>query len=591
MNQYLAKVLYILTGSKKKLLLLLSIFVFTSIVEAIGIGLIGPFLSFAANPEYIHQFALLDWIYQKLNLQSSGQFILILAIGIAALFCFKAGFYFLAQRYIVKFSFRQKSLLRSKLLNAYLNVPYTFYLKANTANIIKNTILETNKFCWQTLLPLLEFTANLVLICILLLLLAKTDLLLLTLTLLVLAPVFWLFFRLRKKMARWGKKISLAEQEMIRTINHGLGGIKETRVIGCEAYFERQMDWECQQYEQSIATFSMIQKSPRILIEIVLIIFILFFVSFSQVFFQQDIEEITSILAVFLIAAMRLIPAASNLINNMGKMQNSSYALDVLCLDLKAVEELMQQKFVPQNGSLSLGNNQEMTFNSQIEIDNLTYAYPDTSKPAIENISLKIKRGESVALIGKSGAGKTTLVDLILALLEPQIGDILVDGVSIYDNLRSWQQLVGYIPQSIHLLDDTIEHNIAFGVEDGAIDAPRMHQAIATAQLSETIEQLPQGIHTLVGEQGVRLSGGQRQRIGIARALYHQREILVLDEATSALDNETERLVSDAIKSLAGTKTLIIIAHRLSTIEHCDRVYVLERGNLVKSGKYQEVCA
>ena len=363
------------------------------------------------------------------------------------------------------------------------------------------------------------------------------------------------------------------------------------KYFGCEAYFERQMDWECQQYEQSIATFSMIQKSPRILIEIVLIIFILFFVSFSQVFFQQDIEEITSILAVFLIAAMRLIPAASNLINNMGKMQNSSYALDVLCLDLKAVEELMQQKFVPQNGSLSLGNNQEMTFNSQIEIDNLTYAYPDTSKPAIENISLKIKRGESVALIGKSGAGKTTLVDLILALLEPQIGDILVDGVSIYDNLRSWQQLVGYIPQSIHLLDDTIEHNIAFGVEDGAIDAPRMHQAIATAQLSETIEQLPQGIHTLVGEQGVRLSGGQRQRIGIARALYHQREILVLDEATSALDNETERLVSDAIKSLAGTKTLIIIAHRLSTIEHCDRVYVLERGNLVKSGKYQEVCA
>lgn len=586
MNNYLAKVLYVLTGSRKKLLLLLSIFIFTSVVEAIGIGLIGPFLSFATAPESIHKYALLDWIYQRLNLQSSSQFIPILALGIATIFCFKAGFYFLAQRYVVKFSFRQKSLLRVKLLNAYLSVPYTFYLKANTANIIKNTILETNKFCWQTLLPLLEFAANLVLIFILLLLLAKTDLLLLALTLLVLVPVFLLFFRLRKKMAGWGKKMSLAEQEMIRTINHGLGGIKETRVIGCEAYFKRRMDWECQQYEKAIVMFSLIQKSPRIAIETILIVFIIFFVALSQIFFQQDIEEITSVLAIFSIASMRLIPAATIVINNMGKMQNSSYALDALCLDLKMIEEQMQRKSIAPD----LETSQAMTFKSQIEINNLTYAYPGISEPAIRNISLKINKGDSIALIGKSGAGKTTLVDLILALLEPESGDILVDGVSIYNNLRDWQQLVGYIPQSIYLIDDTIEHNIAFGVEDRAIDAQRMHEAIAAAQLLETIEQLPQGIHTLVGERGVRLSGGQRQRIGIARALYHQREILVLDEATSALDNETERLVSDAIKSLAGTKTLITIAHRLSTVEDCDRVYVLEKGNLVRSGKFQEVC-
>lgn len=587
MNKYLKKILYVLTGSKSKLFLLLLIFISTSTVEAIGIGSIGPFLSLAANPEYIHKVFVLDWIYQRFNLQSANQFIPVLAIGIACIFCFKACFYFLAQRYVIKFSFRQKSLLRIKLLNAYLNVPYTFYLKVNTASIIKNTILETNKFCWQTLLPLLEFTANLVLIFILLLLLAKTDMLLLALTLLVLAPVFLLFFQLRKKMARWGKKMSLAEQEMIRTINHGLGGIKETRIIGCEAYFERRMDWECQQYEKSIVAFSLIQRCPRILIETVLIIFIILFVSLSQMLFQQDMEEITAILATFSLAAMRLIPAATNAINNMGKMQNSSYALDALCFDLKTIES---QNFKPQNGSIALtGNTKAMTFNSQIAIEKLTYAYPD-SEPAIKDVSLKINQGESIALIGKSGAGKTTLVDLILALLEPKSGDILVDGVSLYDNPRSWQRLVGYIPQSIYLIDDTIERNIAFGVEEREIDARRMEQTIAAAQLTETIEQLPQGIHTLVGERGVRLSGGQRQRIGIARALYHQREILVLDEATSALDNETEQLVSDAIKSLAGKITLIIIAHRLSTVEHCDRIYVLEQGSLLRSGKFQEVC-
>ena len=192
-------------------------------------------------------------------------------------------------------------------------------------------------------------------------------------------------------------------------------------------------------------------------------------------------------------------------------------------------------------------------------------------------------------MIGKSGSGKTTLVDIILGLLDPKAGDILVDGKSIYNNLRSWQDMVGYIPQSIFLIDDTVERNIAFGVPDRLIDTERMYQAIKAAQLEELIAQLPEGIKTQVGERGVRLSGGQRQRIGIARALYHERKILVLDEATSALDNETERLVSDAIKSLAGTKTLIIIAHRLTTVEHCDRVYLLEKGRVVESGSYREV--
>ncbi|MEM7591327.1 MAG: ATP-binding cassette domain-containing protein, partial [Cyanobacteria bacterium P01_A01_bin.83] len=195
----------------------------------------------------------------------------------------------------------------------------------------------------------------------------------------------------------------------------------------------------------------------------------------------------------------------------------------------------------------------------------------------------------SIALIGKSGAGKTTLVDVILGLLQPNSGDIRVDGQSIYNNLRSWQNLIGYIPQSIFLIDDTIERNVAFGVPDHMIDRTRVEKAIRTAQLEELVEQMPQGIKTMVGERGLRLSGGQRQRIGIARALYHEREILVLDEATSALDNETEKLVSEAISSLAGTKTLIIIAHRLTTVENCDRIYMMEKGRIVKSGSYQEV--
>lgn len=222
-------------------------------------------------------------------------------------------------------------------------------------------------------------------------------------------------------------------------------------------------------------------------------------------------------------------------------------------------------------------------------LDRVTYRYPSSSEIALKDISMVIPKGESIGLIGKSGAGKTTLVDVILGLLTPESGGIRVDDVSVINNLRSWQNAIGYIPQSIFLIDDTIKHNIAFGVADEEIDEGKLYKVIQAAQLTELIEELPDGLETMVGERGVRLSGGQRQRVGIARALYHEREILVLDEATAALDNETEGLVTDAIKSLSGTKTIIIIAHRLSTIAHCDRIYSLEKGEIARSGSYQEV--
>ena len=231
----------------------------------------------------------------------------------------------------------------------------------------------------------------------------------------------------------------------------------------------------------------------------------------------------------------------------------------------------------------------KLIFGHEIVLDDVSYQYPETASHSIKDVSLTIKKGESIAFVGKSGAGKTTLVDVILGLLTPQKGDIRVDNLSIYKNLEGWQRIIGYIPQSIFLIDDTIERNIAFGVPDELIDKQRIYEAIRSAHLEEVVQKLPEGIKTKVGERGVLLSGGQRQRIGIARALYHECEILVLDEATAALDNETERLVTEAIKSLGGNKTVITIAHRLSTIEHCDCIYQLEQGKIIKTGNYKEV--
>jgi ABC-type multidrug transport system fused ATPase/permease subunit len=597
MLKYLSKVWYILKGSRKSLPLLLLVFVLSSVLEALGIGLIGPFLNLASNPDSLHKIPLLQWTYLQLNLQSSSQFIPILGLVIAIVFCLKSFLYFLAQKYINSFSFNQRGKLSLRLLRAYLTVSYTFYLSKNTASIINNIISETQWFTHGCMLPLLGGIANLTVVFVLVLLLARTNLLLLVMILAVLLPTLLLFYQLRNQFKKWGREASQANQETIRIINHGLGGLKETRVIGCETYFQQQMEEQVQRMAQATTSARTFQTLPRIVIETCLILFLIIFISVSQLFFEQNIQEVTSILAVFAVASMRLIPAASQLVQAMGEMQNKSYSVDRLYLDLKEIEK--QKATQPLKSALGLtrgnlssskyGENQTMSFTEGVELKEVTYSYPDTSEPAIERVSLSLKKGQSIALIGKSGAGKTTLVDVILGLLQPESGDIRVDGVSVYSNIRSWQNLIGYIPQSIFLIDDTIERNIAFGVPDRLLDRARIDRAIKAAQLEELVEQLPDGIKTVVGERGIRLSGGQRQRIGIARALYHEREILVLDEATSALDNETEKLVSEAIRSLAGTKTLITIAHRLSTVEHCDRVYLLEKGRVVKSGSYQEV--
>ncbi len=583
MIQYISKLLYVLTDSKGKLVFIFLIFIATSVLEALGIGLIGPFINFAANPESIHQVFLLDWAYQRLPLQSSKEFIPVLGLVVAIIFCLKTLCYFLANLYIYQFSFRQKSLLRSRLLNAYLYLPYTFHLNKNTSSIIKNIILETQKFCIQSLLPLLEASANAVLIIILLVVLTRTDALLLVMISLVFLPTFLLFYGLRKKIASWGANLSQAEQGMIKVINHGLGGLKETRVIGCEAYFEQEMVWQSQKFEKAAVLYKLSQKTPRIIIETLLLLFVLFFISISQIFFKQNIQDLTASLAVFSVAAIRLIPATGKIINAFGSIQNSNYALDMLYLDL---QEIANQDYISSKNNQYLHN---IVFSDKIIIDNISYYYPGTTTPAIEQISFTINKGQSIGLIGKSGAGKTTLVDVILGLLQSKNGEILVDGISIYQNIRSWQNIVGYIPQSIFIIDDSIKSNIAFGVPESLIDLEKLSQVIKATQLEELVEHLPEGINTKIGERGVRLSGGQRQRVGIARALYHEREILVLDEATAALDQETEHLVSNAINSLAGRKTLIIIAHRLSTVKNCDCLYLLDKGRIVKSGSYEEV--
>jgi len=597
MKENFSKLLYVLGKDTRNFVLILLIFILVSFLEAIGIGLIGPFISIASDPSLIDRSTLLtDW-YTESNL-SKPQFIALMGLGVGITFVIKSILYFFSQLSIYKFSFGLQRKIELRLFSSYLFAPYTFYMSVNTASIIKNICQETHMFTHNFFIPLMQGFTNLIVVVVLTVLLARTDLLLLSIVLGGVLPVILLFLLFRKRIRRWGETGSQALQGVIRTVNHGLGGLKETRVIGCEDYFMQQMAQQVDRLEASQIPFHTSNKVPRILLEVFLIIPLVLFVSIAQ-FSEENSQQLISTLSVFAIASIRLMPSASQFLAALSQLQGNVHSLQILHHDLKHLEQHNTLSSVSQtevNSTCTTNTTpnqlleiQSLTFVNQIELNNIFYRYPRAADFALRNISLEICKGESIALIGKSGAGKTTLVDVMLGLLQPDRGEIYVDGRSIHQNIRTWQNLVGYIPQSIFLIDDTIASNIAFGVPDHLIDLKKLTRVIALAQLTELVEQLPDGIQTVVGERGIRLSGGQRQRIGIARVLYHEREILILDEATSALDHETESLINEAIQALSGIKTLIIIAHRLSTVENCDRIYLLEQGQIVKSGHYQEV--
>jgi ABC-type multidrug transport system fused ATPase/permease subunit len=598
MINYVSKFLYILSGERRKLLVLTILFLFTSVLEAFVISLVGTFITLATNLNNIHSFTWAAALYKQFHFSSEREFVFGFGAAVVFLLWSKSILSFFTQKQIFGFGFGQQAKLRQRLMQAYLRVQYTFHLSRNTASLIQNILNETLAFANGILMPILFAGANLMVVASLVILLFRTDFIATATISIVILSMFGLIYQFRNKISTWGRKASEANKSIVRIINHSIGGFKEVRVIGCEPYFEAQMQEQALIYQDVSEKFHSFSLLPRYILEPLLITFVVLLTVVS-IFTSRDLDNLTATLGVFGVAAMRLLPATSNLMQSVNGIRRHTHVIDLLYNDLKELEavdpgaigsdppllRVRDLALVSPNGK----GNGTISFKEQISLDHLVYRYPGAVAPALDGISMTIKKGEAIGLIGKSGAGKTTLVDVILGLLTVESGDIRVDDRSVINNISKWQQLIGYIPQSIFLMDDTLARNVAFGVPDQEIDYQRLDQALEAAQLSEVVAQLPRGLETNVGEKGVMLSGGQRQRVGIARALYHEREILVLDEATAALDNETESLVTNAIKSLSGQKTVIIIAHRLTTIEHCDRVYLIEKGKIARSGSYQSV--
>lgn len=548
--------------------------------EMLGVGLVVPVVALLMQQNIAANYPFLKSVITFLG-NPSQQTLLIFAMSALVVVYFVKNIYlaFLAWQQS-RFITQLQSELSQKLFAIYLTQPYTFHLQRNSAHLVRNVQGEMSMFINSSVSQYIGLFAEIsvaVGLFALLFVIEPVG----TLTVFgVLLIVGGLFQRFTKHhITAWGKQRQNHEGYRVKQLQQGLGGAKDVKLLGREKEFLNQYRIHTEQAMKMGQLQYFMQQMPRLWLEILAIIGItlLMLTMLSQ---QKTMGSALPTLALFAAVCFRLMPSANRILAALQQIRFSAPALDLIHHELGLQEDntKLHSKIIPNDDPLKKVN----IFKSKIELIDVSYTYPNAKKPALNQLSLSIKRGELIGFIGESGSGKSTLIDLMIGLLTPEKGQLLVDDVNIHQNIRSWQNQIGYVPQSIYLTDETLRRNIAFGLAEEDIDDEAVNRALTAAQLQKFVSGLADGVNTVVGERGVRLSGGQRQRIGIARALYHDPEILVLDEATSALDVETESQVMDAVLALQGQKTILIVAHRLSTVERCDRLYKLDSGLIIQ---------
>ncbi|NBI89287.1 ABC transporter ATP-binding protein [Lachnospiraceae bacterium] len=566
------RVIAILTERQRKLLAIMLLMMLVGAgLETAGTSLLIPFITIAMEPDSVFQNEYLKYFYDLLHLTSVNGFLVTLSIVLSAVFVLKNIYLYFMYYAQYRFIYNGQFNTSRSLFKDYVRRPYEFYLDASTPVVMRHIMSDVNG-SYNLLLTFLQLFTELFIFAALLVLAlvyspAMTLVMCAVLGIILLANKMILGPILR----RFGHEVQTNSALTTKWIMQAVNGMKETKVLNKERYF-------VEQYEKSADKLNTIQKRqnsmqniPRLMIETVCMCGILLVMA---VFLSigNNLNEMITQLGVLAVVAIKLMPSANKLstyINNIAYYEPS----------LTAVEDIIirsHQKDVDTDILFLKKEIEPMNFAKEVKLENITYRYPNTEINILENASVSIPIGKSIGFIGPSGAGKSTTVDILLGLLEPQQGRVMVDGIDIRTNLPGWYARIGYVPQMIFMLDDTIRNNVAYGVDEKDIDEEQVWYALREAQMDEFVRGLPDGLDTSIGERGVRISGGQRQRLGIARALYTEPEIMIFDEATSALDNDTESAIMEAIERLHGKKTLVIIAHRLTTIEKCDAVYRVE---------------
>ena len=563
---------------------LLPIITLMALLQLVGIASVLPFMTVVSDTGKIQTNTYLNWAYTTFGFESDRAFLVF--SGLAALFMilFSNAFTAFTTWMLLRFSWGTYHSLSERLLIHYIYKPYTFFLNRNTADLGKNILSEVSEVVRGVLVPFMQLIAKGVVALAILVSLFVYDWRLAAAVFSIFGGAYALIFMVvRSRLSSYGEVRVAANQARFHAAVEALAGVKEIKLLGKESVFIRRYSKPSKKYTHVTAATQVIGQLPSYILEALAFGCILLMVIYLLAT-GREVTTVIPLLTGYVFAIYRLMPALQQIFKSLSDLRGNVASLETVYRDLQTAEvaELPDRSSVPT-----------LPFKNKLELRNVAFQYPETDTPVISDFNLTIEANTSVAFVGSTGSGKTTTVDILLGLLEPKSGQLFVDGVEVTEeNVAGWQKNLGYVPQIIYLNDDSIARNIAFGVHPTQLDMAAVERAAKLANIHDFIvEELPQGYETPVGERGIRLSGGQRQRLGIARALYHNPEVLVLDEATSALDGVTEDSIFNAVDDIGKSKTIVMIAHRISTVRNCHVIYVLERGKVVAQGTYDELIA
>lgn len=569
-----------------KMGILLCAMIATSILEVVSIGSVVPIFSLISNTNLIEQQPIIRKLYHISGADNADHFLLLLGFLSGALIFLSSIALAALQYFMIWFVIMQQHKLAQRLLTAYLHQPYSFFLNRSSGELAKNTLAEVGQFVNGFLMPCLMVASKLFTLVAIITLLFGTNAKLAMGSFFLFGGLYaTIFFTVKKRLNRAGEVRVVTNKIRFKLALEALGGIKIVKLHGHESTYLSRFWKASGSFAKSQVLESALSRIPRYLVEAIAIVGVLF-LALTTIIATGGLEngafsKLLPTFGVFIYSTVRLLPTTQGIYSGVARAKAGVASVNRIHSDFMACSRNKRPK----------RNQQSLTLKHSIQLADVCFTYPRAAKPALSDINATIKKGKSLGIVGSTGAGKTTLVDVLLGLFEPTSGHLLMDSQAINKKLiPAWQKILGYVPQEIFLTDQSIERNIAFGLEPEEIDGEWVRACAKMAHIHDFVmSELPNGYKTEIGERGVRLSGGQRQRIGIARTLYSKPEVIVFDEATSALDNKTERQVMEAINCLQGNKTLILIAHRLSTVANCDQIMLLNKGKIEAIGTYQSL--
>ena len=583
MKKIIKKLMVLLDGRQKRIMVLLvSLMLIGAVLETLGVSLVIPVMNVVMDEHAVENNKYLQVICDILRIEynDTRKLMIFTMLALIGVFVVKNVFLFFQQKAQLKFVYTNQFATSRRMMINFMERPYEYYLNADTSVIQRSITSDVNNMYGLILALLQLFSEAIVFVCLVLVSLATDVWMTVTVTLLLVVVLAIIKGILKPIMKKAGEENQDYYSGLYKWIDQSVMGIKEIKVANKENYFINEYAKCGAGYVSAVQRYNLYNATPRLLIETVAIAGMILYMMF-QILQGTAVSEIVPQVAALAVAAMRLIPCANRINNHLTSI--SYFEPFFMGVSDNLQEEITDESInYDENAYKQKVKVDKLEIKETIELKDIVYKYPNTEVLIFDHTDMEIPVGKSVGIVGTSGAGKTTVVDILLGLLRLQSGEILADGVEVREHYQSWLKNIGYIPQSIFMIDSTIRKNVAFGYADEDIDDEKVWRALKEAQLDEFVRGLPEGLDTSIGERGIRISGGQRQRIGIARALFEDPEVLVLDEATSALDNETEAAIMDSINRLHGKKTLIIIAHRLQTIEKCDMVYRVENGKVAR---------